>query len=149
KTGLDGDFRRGRREGEVDGIRVIEFDLAYSNSTAFIKRVLLFMLFAFRSVKVALTSKYDVLFATTTPLTAAIPGIFGRWLRGKPFIFEVRDLWPELSRAMGVIKNPVVLSALGALEWMAYHSAHHVIALAPGMVDGIAKRGISREKITM
>ncbi|UGQ26243.1 hypothetical protein LRO55_18305 [Acinetobacter calcoaceticus] len=48
-------------------------------------------------------------FATTTPLTAGIPGIFAKWLRRKPFVFEVRDLWPELPKAMGVIKNPIVL----------------------------------------
>lgn len=148
-TGLQGEFRRGRREGAVEGIHVIEFDLAYSNATGFVKRALLFLLFAFRSIGVALTHRYDVLFATTTPLTAAIPGIFGRWLRGKPFVFEVRDLWPELPKAMGVIKNPIMLWALGVLEWCAYHSAHRLVALAPGMVDGIAKRGIARERIAM
>ncbi|KAF0809838.1 group 1 glycosyl transferase [Alcanivorax sp. S71-1-4] len=148
-TGLKGDFRRGRREGKVDGIHVIEFNLAYSNATGFIKRILLFMLFALRSISVALTRKYDVLFATTTPLTAAIPGICARWLRGKPFVFEVRDLWPELPKAMGVIKNPVVLWVLGVLEWLAYHSAHHIVALAPGMVDGIVKRGIPLERVAM
>ena len=128
-TGLAGDFSRGRREGKVDGIEVIEFDLAYSNADGFIKRSLLFLLFALRSVGVALTHQYDVLFATTTPLTAGIPGIFSRWLRGKPFVFEVRDLWPELPREMGVITNPVVLWAMGVLEWVSYRSAHRVVGL--------------------
>lgn len=148
-TGLRSDFVRGRREGEVDGIHVIEYDLAYSNATGFLKRMFLFLLFALRSVGVALTHRYDVLFATTTPLTAAIPGILARWLRRKPFVFEVRDLWPELPKAMGVIKNPVVLWAMGVLEWVAYHSAHRLVALAPGMVEGIAKRGIPPERIAM
>jgi hypothetical protein len=39
-----------------------------------------------------LTEQYDVVFATTTPLTAGIPGIFAKWFRRKPFVFEVRDL---------------------------------------------------------
>ena len=106
-------------------------------------------MFALRSIAVALTEKYDVLFATTTPLTAGIPGIFARWLRAKPFVFEVRDLWPELPRAMGVIRNPLVLWAMGVLEWTSYRSAHHLIGLSPGIVDGIASRGISRERITL
>lgn len=148
-TGLSHGFRRGRREGEVDGIDVIEFDLAYSNADGFIKRSLLFLLFALRSVGVALTHRYDVLFATTTPLTAGIPGIFARWLRGKPFVFEVRDLWPELPREMGVITNPVVLWAMGILEWVSYRSAHRVIGLSPGIVQGIERCGVISDRIAL
>jgi len=148
-TGLTESFRRGRRQGKVDGIEVIEFDLAYSNADGFIKRSLLFMLFALRSVGVALTRRYDVLFATTTPLTAGIPGIFARWLRGKPFVFEVRDLWPELPREMGVISNPVVLWTMGVLEWVSYRSAHRVIGLSPGIVQGIERCGVPTERIAL
>lgn len=148
-TGLTGDFRRGRRQGKVDGIEVIEFDLAYSNADGFIKRSLLFLLFALRSVGVALTRRYDVLFATTTPLTAGIPGIAARWLRGKPFVFEVRDLWPELPREMGVITNPVVLRAMGVLEWVSYRSAHQVIGLSPGIVQGIERCGVPDDRVAM
>lgn len=149
QTGLQGPFRKGRREGQVEGIDVTEFDLSYSNDTGFIKRALLFLLFALRSTWLALTYRYDVLFSTTTPLTAAIPGIFARWLRSKPFVFEVRDLWPELPKAMGVIKNPLVLGAMAALEWMAYRSAHRLIGLSPGIVEGIRKRGVPAERIAM
>jgi len=148
-SGLRGAFANGLRRGWVDGIDVIELDLAYSNSDGFVKRALTFLKFAARSVRVAFSEPYDVLFATTTPLTAGIPGIFARWLRGKPFVFEVRDLWPELPRAMGVIKNPLVLWAMGVLEWSSYHSAHRVIGLSPGIVEGVAHRGIARERIAL
>jgi glycosyltransferase involved in cell wall biosynthesis len=87
------------------------------------------------------------LFATTTPLTAGIPGIVARWLRGKPFVFEVRDLWPELPRAMGVIRNPLVLWAMGVLEWTSYRSAHRLVGLSPGIVEGITHCGVPRERI--
>jgi glycosyltransferase involved in cell wall biosynthesis len=149
KTGLDGPFARGRREGMVDGIRVIEFDLSYSNQDGFAKRSLLFLKFAAGSIGLALRERYDVAFATTTPLTAGIPGIFARWLRGKTFVFEVRDLWPELPRAMGVIRNPVVLGLMSALEWASYRSAHRCIALSPGIAEGIARRGFAPAKIEM
>ncbi|MDC9612036.1 glycosyltransferase, partial [Pseudoalteromonas sp. GABNS16H] len=148
-TGLNGVFSRGRRQGFVDDIQVIEFDLAYSNADGFIKRALLFLLFALRSVGVAMTRKYDVLFATTTPLTAGIPGVFARWLRGKPFVFEVRDLWPELPREMGVITNPVILWAMGVLEWVSYRSAHRLIGLSPGIVKGIQRCGVPSERVAM
>ncbi|MFC3033124.1 glycosyltransferase family 4 protein [Pseudoalteromonas fenneropenaei] len=149
ETGLDQVFKNGRREGVVDGINIIEFDLAYSNKDGFAKRAMTFLKFALKSIGIALTHKYDVLFATTTPLTAGIPGIFARWLRFKPFVFEVRDLWPELPKEMGVIKNPLVLAAMSALEWCSYRSAHRCIGLSPGIVEGITKRGVATSKVEL
>ena len=148
-TGLEGVFSGGKRRGTVDGIDVVELDLAYSNNDGFLKRARTFLLFAIRSIRIALTEKYDVLFATTTPLTAGIPGIFARWLRRKPFVFEVRDLWPELPREMGVITNPVVLWAMGILEWSSYRSAHRLVGLSPGIVEGIGKRGVPADLIEL
>ncbi|MDT3671423.1 MAG: glycosyltransferase family 4 protein [Aromatoleum sp.] len=149
ETGLSTAFAHGRRRGVVDDIEIIEFDLAYSNGDGFVKRALTFLKFALRSCGLAFTERYDVLFATTTPLTAGVPCILARWLRGKPFVFEVRDLWPELPRAMGVIRNPLVLGAMSALEWASYRSAHRLIGLSPGIVEGIAQRGVPRERIAL
>jgi len=148
-SGLNGPFTRGRRQGIVDGFEVIEIDLPYSNSDSYLRRSRTFVRFALCGIQLALSENYDLVFATTTPLTAGIPAIFARFLRGKRFVFEIRDLWPELPRAMGTITNPVVLAMMSALEWLSYRSAHRLIALAPGIVDGIARRGVPRDRITM
>lgn len=50
---------------------------------------------------------------------------------------------------MGVITNPLILSAMSALEWLSYHSADRLVGLSPGIVDGIARRSISRDKIAL
>ena len=149
RTGLDGPYVNGVRQGDVDGIHVVEFELPYSNKDGFAKRIGTFLKFAVRSTWLGLSRDYDVLFATTTPLTAGIPGIFARVLRGKRFVFEVRDLWPELPKAMGVIRNPVILSMMSVLEWMSYRTAHACIGLSPGIVEGIRKCGVPVERITM
>lgn len=149
ETGLTMPFVKGCRRGLVAGMEVIEFDLAYSNTDGLAKRAGTFIKFAVRSIGLAFTERYDVLFATTTPLTAGIPGIFARWLRRKPFVFEVRDLWPELPRAMGVIRNPMVLGAMSMLEWASYQSAHRLIGLSPGIVEGIAHRGVPRQRVAL
>lgn len=148
-TGLAGAYQNGKREGRVAGIQVVEFELPYSNRDSFLRRTLTFLKFAWRSAWLVLRRDYDLVFATTTPLTAGIPGILARWLRGKPFVFEVRDLWPELPKAMGVIRNPLVLGAMSVLEWLSYRSAHRLIGLSPGIVDGIARRGVPRERIAL
>lgn len=148
-TGLSMPFKKGRRRGVVDGIDVIEFALHYGNHMGFVQRLGVFLKFAKGSIGVALREPADVVFATTTPLTAGIPGIFARWLRRKPFVFEVRDLWPELPKAMGVITNPVVLWLMSALEWLSYRSADRLVGLSPGIVEGIASRGVEKSRIAM
>lgn len=148
-TEIDQAFCNGVRKGVVDGINVIEFKLEYSNADSFLKRTKTFLSFSMKSLKVVFTESYDLIFATTTPLTAGIPGIFGRWLKRKPFVFEVRDLWPELPREMKVITNPLILMMMSVLEWASYKSAHRLIGLSPGIVKGIQRLGIDPQKISL
>lgn len=148
-TGLTSAFKNGKRRGTTDGIDVIEFDLSYSNADGFLKRTATFLKFSFGSIRIVLRESYDIAFATTTPLTVGIPSFFARIFRRKPVVFEVRDLWPELPRAMGAIKNPIILSAMSLLEWISYRTATRCIALSPGIRDGIAGRGVKPERIKM
>ena len=149
QSGLSGQFSNGRREGNVDGIYVIELELPYSNHDSFGRRLWTFLRFGFRSVMLALRLDYDLVFASSTPLTVALPGIAARWLRRKPFVFEVRDLWPELPRAMGVLRNPLVLLLMDWLEFVAYRSANSCIALSPGMAAGIVRRGVPESRVAI
>jgi glycosyltransferase involved in cell wall biosynthesis len=148
-TGLRSKFVRGKRRGWVDGIDVIELELDYSNRMSFPRRTLSFLLFAFRSVALVFRERYDLVFASSTPLTAGIPGIFARRLRRKHFVFEVRDLWPDLPRQMGVIENRASLAAMEWLERLTYRTATACIGLAPGIVDGIGRAGVERRKTAM
>ena len=142
------DQAKGWFRGDVDGIDVIALPLAYSNSDGVAKRLLTFLRFALKSVGIALRHDCDLVFATSTPLTAAIPGIFARWFRRKPFVFEVRDLWPELPRAMGM-KNPILLGGMWILEGLAYRSSTACIGLAPGIVEGITDRSAPNHPIAL
>lgn len=146
-TTLNGHAQNGYRRGMVDGIDLIELPIPYSNNQNYFKRSYTFLKYAMKSTKLAFDESYDLLFATSTPLTAGIPGIIMKRFKDLPFVFEVRDLWPELPREMGVITNPFILKAMGGLEWVSYHSADRCIGLSPGMVQGIARRGIPEDRI--
>lgn len=148
-TGLSGPFVGHRRSGVVSGFEVIELEVAYANSLGFLARAQQFLRFALRSTGIALKGDHDLIFATTTPLTAGIPAIIARWLRRTPYVFEVRDLWPELPKAMGVITNPVILGLMSVLEWLSYRNAARCIALSPGIAQGIAARGVAPERIAL
>jgi glycosyltransferase involved in cell wall biosynthesis len=148
-TGLTQSFSNGKRRGLVDGIDVVEFDLSYSNKDGFLRRIFIFMKYAMGSVGLVFSERYDLVFATSTPLTAGIPGIVAKWFKRKPFVFEVRDLWPELPRQMGVITNPLLLAGMSVLEKLSYVSANRCIALSPGIAEGIARRGIAAKQISM
>jgi glycosyltransferase involved in cell wall biosynthesis len=146
---LPWDNRNGWFRGLLDGIDVIALPVDYSNRHGLAKRSWVFLRFAWRSIGIALRERHDLLFATSTPLTAAVPGIVLKLLRpGSRFIFEVRDLWPELPRALGM-RNPVLLAGMSLLEWMAYRKANACIGLAPGIVEGIRRRAPAGLRVEM
>jgi len=149
-SGLDlpYDEARGWHRGNVDDIDVISLPLAYSNRDSLVRRGLAYVRFALRSVRLALTLDCDLVFATSTPITAVIPGLAAKWLRGKPFVFEVRDLWPELPRALG-LRNPFLLGGMSLLEFLGYRSADACIGLSPGIVEGIRARADERLPVAM
>lgn len=148
-SGLDGPFVKGRRNGIVDGIEVTELEIEYANDYGILKRFFAFINYAAKSIKIVFERRYDLVFATSTPLTAGIPGIIAKWFRKTPFVFEVRDLWPELPHAMGAITNPVVLAGMSGLEKISYMTADGCIGLSPGIVEGIKRRSASDKPITL
>lgn len=148
-TGLSGPFAQGRREGLVDGIHVVEIEARAGNAQSLSARAGKFARFALGATGRAVLSDADLVFATSTPLTVAVPALAAKLARGKPYLFEVRDLWPELPVAMGVVRSPALVGALSALEWAAYRGARAVVALSDGMAAGVARRGIARDRIAV
>ena len=64
-------------------------------------------------------------------------------------VLEVRDLWPEIPIAVGALRNPMAIAAARWLERMAYKSSARIIALSPGMADGIIARGYPRNNVSV
>lgn len=148
RLGLQESDKKNIYKGIVDGINVIQIATPYSNNDGIAKRALTFMKFAIKSFGIAMHEDYDLLFATSTPLTDGIPGIAAKWLRKKKFVFEVRDLWPELPKALGM-KNPFLLWGMSILEKRSYHAADGCIGLSPGICEGIKRRSQIGKPIEM
>jgi glycosyltransferase involved in cell wall biosynthesis len=135
-TGLSGAFRHGAREGRVQGFRVVEFAIPCGNSQGLAARALAFLRYAWRATRLARGGGFDVTIASSTPLTVALPALASR----APFVFEIRDPWPELPRAMGGVPAPV----LALMEWLAdaaCRRARAVVALSEGMAETARARG--------
>ncbi|QTA83252.1 Glycosyltransferase family I N-terminal domain-containing protein [Desulfonema limicola] len=133
----------------IEGITVHWFSVPYSNQMNYNSRIKAFIYFAISAGIKAVSLEGDIVFATSTPLTIALPGIFASKRLKIPMVFEVRDLWPELPIAVGALKNPVIIKAAKYLERIAYRYSNHIIALSPGMAEGIAKTGYPNNKISV
>ena len=144
ETGLSCAFRHGRREGAPDGFAVMEFDIACGNAQSLRARSLAFLRFAAAASRLALRPGWDVVVASSTPLTVAIPALLARRRRGVPFVFEIRDPWPEVPRALSAggagVPGPV-LAAMGRLADAACRKAAAVVALTDGMAETAQARG--------
>lgn len=134
-------------EQDIDGIHVLCVAEPYSNKMSFARRMLSFIRFAGTAADLVVNTKADLVFATSTPLTVGIPGMKGSRRLGVPLVFEVRDLWPDLAIAMGQVKNPLLIWYTRHLERKIYRRAKRVIALAPGIKDGIIRHGIPSEHV--
>ncbi len=148
-TGLVGPFVGGTRQGIVDGINVIEYQLPYGNQHSLLQRSFAFLKYSWRVSLLALRFKADLIFATSPPLTVAIPTMLTRMFSKSKIVVEVRDLWPESPKAMGVIKNKPLLWSMRVLEIMLYRSAHRFVALAPGIKQAIVAMGYRAENIEL
>ena len=140
--------RRGWFTTDECGVKVHWLPVPYSNHLSYAKRLSAFFRFAISAGRKAASIPTDVIFATSTPLTIALPAIFASRCLRVPMVFEVRDLWPELPIAIGAIRNPIVCKAAQFLEKFAYWSSKEVIALSPGMAEGVAAAGFPCSRIT-
>ena len=144
-----GQSARSWRETTEDGIRVHWARVPYDNQMGFAQRVRAFLEFAIKATRKAASLDGDLMFATSTPLTIAIPALLASAWKHRPYVFEVRDMWPDVPIAIGAIRNPLLVAGARWLEGMAYRNAAHVIALAPGMREDIIAKGIPAAKVTV
>lgn len=134
------------RKLDIEGINVVVVGTRYSNKQSYLRRIVSFLSFCLLSIYAGLTTENaDVIYATSTPLTVGIPAIILKWLKHVPFVFEVRDQWPEIPIELGIIKSRMMKKMLLWLEKTIYKRSSAIVALSPGMAEGI-KNILAKEK---
>ncbi len=146
ETGLAGAFRKGQREGRVAGFQVVELDIPCANAMGFAARGVAFLRYAAAAARLAFRVKPDLIIASSTPLTVVLPALLAKGLRGIPFIFEIRDPWPELPHAMGVLPAPLA-PVFDTLANFACRHAAAVVALSDGMAETALARGADPARV--
>ena len=132
----------------VNGIHIHLLPIPYHNSMGFFKRVMAFMKYICGAIRCGVHLDYDLVYASSPPLTTTLSAIFLARIKKIPLVLEVRDLWPDLPIAFGVLRDPFSIILTKAIERLAYHSSAHVIALSPGIKRAITARGVKSENIS-
>lgn len=145
-TGKSG---KGWRMTEEDGVRVHWISIPYRNSMPARERFKAFFGFAWQTARYGGRFQADVVFASSTPLTVALPAVRLKRKLAVPMVFEVRDLWPEVPIAMGALRHPLARAAGRWLERFAYRHATRVVALSPGMKDGVCRAGYPADRVSV
>ena len=123
---------------QIDGIKVHYLPIAYSSEFSFRKRAFAFVKFMLYSLKlIKKLPPPDLVYATSTPLTVGIMALWLHWRQKLNYVFEVRDLWPEAPIQLKIIRSKLTIKLAELLEKKIYKNAVLIIALSPGIAQGI------------
>jgi glycosyltransferase involved in cell wall biosynthesis len=140
---------RWRQVEWIEGIRVVRVKTYITANEGFLKRTLDYLSFMVAGTVAALFERPrpDVVVATSPQFFCAVAGWLVSTLRRRPFVFELRDLWPASIAAVGAMRHPHLLRALERLELFLYRRADAVVAVTESFREDLVARGIERGKV--
>ena len=135
-------------EEEGQGVRVIRAFAYEAHHKSFPHRVVAFVAFMFSSFWIGLGVKnVDLVWGTSPPIFQGVTAWMLARIKRVPFLFEVRDLWPQFAIAVGVLKNPLLISMAEWLEDFLYRRADRVMVNSPGFLEHVKSRGAKRVEL--
>lgn len=133
----------------INGIRVIRVWSYIAPNNGVIKRTLDYLSFALTSFFASFFVKADLIVATSPQFFVACSGFLVSLVKRRPWVMEVRDLWPESIKAVKAIQGGIALKWLEKLELFLYHKANRIVVVTDSFKENISSRGISAEKIAI
>ncbi len=134
---------------EIEGVKVLRCWLYATPNRGVFKRSICFLSFMFSAMFFGsfFSGSCDVVVATSPQILCGLAGFVVSVLKRRPFVLEVRDLWPKQIIDLGAVKSPIIIGLLSWLEMMLYRRSKAVVTVAEATKDEIASRGIPREKL--
>lgn len=150
-TGSRVDDKRGLvNEYAISGLRVLRCYTHPALHKNYFWRVVSFVSFMFSSLIGSLRAgRLDVVMGTSPPIFQALSAWLIALYRRRPFLLEIRDLWPEFAIDIGVLRNAFLIAVSRAIERFLYAHATHILVNSPAYRDYLERKGISPEKITL
>lgn len=135
---------------EIDGIRVIRTWMYITPNEGFVKRTLNYILFAITAVLACFRAERpDVVVATSPQFFCGLAGAVVALLKRRPFVLELRDLWPESIIALGALENTSAIRFLEWIETRLYRRADAIVVNTRAFIDHVVGRGVSRSQIEL
>jgi len=132
----------------VDGFDILCLGVRYDQSMSKARRFWAFVAFTLLSMAVVcFLPKYDVLVASSTPLTVGLVGLVSRYVRRLPWVFELRDFWPESTYANQYLRSRTLFRVATFFEEWFYRQASAICAISQRMIDRLIERGFPPGKL--
>lgn len=132
----------------VDGIKVLRIWTFMASNSGVIRRLIDHLSFGFGALIAGIFLKnYRIVIATSPQFFAGIFGALLAKLRSKPFLLEIRDLWPASIEELEAISNKVVLNGLRQLEYWMYRRADLIVVVTRSTKKMIVRNGVDAEKV--
>lgn len=145
---FDGYRNRLWQRDEMAGIRVVRVWTYITANEGFAKRILDYLSFMFSAILASLfVRKVDVVIGTSPQFFAACASYVTGTLKRVPWIFELRDIWPESIRAVGAMKESAALDWLEKLELFLYHKSAAIVSVTHAFREALIRRGVDGSKI--
>jgi glycosyltransferase involved in cell wall biosynthesis len=136
------------RHEQIDGVHVHRVWTYLAPNRGVARRTLNYLSFVPTAVfRVWRLGRFDVMISTSPQFFCAVAGRFAAALRRTPWIFELRDLWPESIHAVGALRRSLALRMLERLELSLYARANAVVCVAQGFIANLERRGVDGRKL--
>lgn len=133
-----------------DGLCILRVYSYSATRKNYLLRVVSFLSFMLTSFAVALrVERPDLVMGTTPPIFQAVSAWMVAAVRRRPFLLEVRDLWPEFAIDVGLLKNPTLIRLSRLLERFLYSRADHLLVNSPAYRDYLLAKGVRSEKVSV
>lgn len=147
---FDGYKNRWRSEEWVEGIRVVRVWTHIAANKGFFRRILNYLTYMLAAVLHACRERnVDIIVATSPQFFCGWAGVLTKWIKRKPFVLEIRDLWPDSILAVGAMKKSIVIRFLEQLERWMYATADHIVTVGNDYRRGLVEKGVAWNRISV